>query len=150
MNLLNKIILISYFLFVHCYSSSGQYRCSENIIQPDTLNYTSKEFILNFKLTDKLLIKKLELIAKKILDNQNCNFTVLISNKGNWEQKQNQWSSGYNLIMYFIDKYQIKNTQLIFRSDENLEQKSIIIRLPTKEENSGPNCGIPIMPKLRR
>lgn len=150
MNFLNRIITISYFLLVHCYSSSGQYGCKENIIHPDTLNFANKELKFSLDLTDTLITKKLEIIAKKITDNPNCNFTVLISDKGSKKQKQRQWNRGYKVIMYFVENYQIKNSQLILWSDKNLESKNIVIRLPTKEENSGPNCGIPIMPKLQK
>lgn len=150
MNYLIRIILLSYLLFGHYYSSIGQYGCSENKIHPDTLNFINKELKYSFELTDTLIAKKLELIAEKIMENQNCNFTILVSDKGSKKQKQNQWNLGYKLIMYFLENYQIMNTRLTLWSDKNLESKNIVIRLPTKEENSGPNCGVPIMPKLHK
>lgn len=145
-----RFILTASLIIFHSLRSFGQYACNEDRITPDTLNFGGKAFNYKTDLSDSSIIKRLDKIAKQITINRNCNFTVLISDKGNKKQKQSSWERGYNIIMYLIDNYHIENTQLIFLSDRNLPTGLVVVRLPSKEENSGPHCGVLIRPKLRK
>ena len=112
-------------------------------LSTDTLFFNSTQFLI-----DTVNDNKIKLIANRIKENENMDYTILAcSCKG---KKQINWNRRYYCYEKLIRKYNVKQTQLRLYDISDCCLDCVIIRESNEIERATTNCGVPLFPELKR
>jgi hypothetical protein len=80
----------------------------------------------------------------------NLSYSILACGNKTENEKGISWQRGYNIYEQLIRKYGIQKIQLRLFYRKDCDRNIVIIRPSNITEESGTNCGVPLMPDLRK